>query len=117
MKKNRYKRRKDNRFVQIAVFGGLIFLLALMGYGILSKNKKEKPPEAIRLSIPQEQVYAEVINQYYCSCGACDLKLSDCHCERALQTKKDLRNRLLEGSTKEDLKWYLENVYKSKPYM
>ncbi len=117
MKKPKRKNKKENRFVQMAVFGGLIFLLALMGYGVISKNKKETPPEAIHLTIPQEQIYAELLTQYYCSCGACDLKLSDCNCETALKTKKDMRNRLKEGASKEDLKWYLENVIGSKPYM
>lgn len=117
MKRSKFGNRKDNRLAQIAVFGGLIFLLALMGYGVFSKGKKEKPPESIHLSIPQEKIYTEVVNQYYCSCGACDLILNDCHCDTALNTKKDLRNRILEGSTIDELKWYLENVYKSKPYL
>lgn len=116
MARGRTPRRKtpQRSFGTYAVLGFFVLLFGVLAYGIYSKNRGSAPPEAIRLTLTQERLYAEVTQEFLCSCGACDLVLNECTCPTAIQTKKDLRQRIQENASKEDLEWYLEQVYRAR---
>ncbi len=115
MARSKTSRRSPQRsFGAYAVLGFVILLFGVLAYGIYSKNRGSAPPESIQLTIAQERIYVTVAQEYLCSCGACDLVLNDCTCPTALQTKKDLRKRIQEGASQEDLEWYLEQVYRAR---
>ncbi len=107
-------RSPQRSFGTYAVLGFFILLFGVLAYGIYSKNRGSAPPESIRLTLTQERLYAEVTQEFKCTCGACDLVLNDCTCPSAIQTKKDLRKRIQEGAAKEDIEWYLEQVYRAQ---
>ncbi|HID11192.1 MAG TPA: hypothetical protein EYP17_07815 [Candidatus Latescibacteria bacterium] len=107
-------RRKRQKYIVYAISGFLAVVMMVLVFGLYSQKEREKPPEAIELSIPQEQVYQAVAGEYLCPCGACDEVFIDCHCPTALKAKKDMRKRLREGATQAELEWYLQNVYNSE---
>ena len=106
--------RQRRRYIVYSISGFLVVILLVLAYGLYSRNSREQPPEAIELSIPQEQIYQAVAGEYLCPCGACDEVFLECHCPTALKAKRDMRKRLQEGATQEELEWYLQNVYKSE---
>jgi len=108
------ERKRRQRYIGLALGAFLVVVLLVLTYGLYSQKEREKPPEAIGLSIPQEQVYQAVAGEYLCPCGACDEVFIDCHCPTALQAKKDMRKRLQEGATQAELEWYLQTIYNSE---
>lgn len=108
------RRTPQHSFGTYAVLGFFVLLFGVLAYGIYSKNRGFAPPESIRLTLTQERLYAELTQEFKCTCGACDLVLNECTCPTAIQTKKDLRKRIQEGAAKEDLEWYMEQVYRAQ---
>ncbi|MFQ5794107.1 MAG: hypothetical protein ACE5JP_03545 [Candidatus Bipolaricaulia bacterium] len=88
---------------------GLVVILLVVG--LYNQNRREAPPSTIQLSLDQEKVYVQAISEYKCTCDACDLVLIDCHCPTALDTQKDIRTRLADGATYEDIVFLLERIY------
>ena len=111
----RTMKRKKRSYMGYAVGGFLVLVVAVLAYGLQSQKERNRPPEAIALSIAQERTYAKALTEYLCPCGACNEDFYQCECSTALKVKKETRRRLqAEGATYDDIVWMLENVYKAK---
>ncbi|MDP2719972.1 MAG: cytochrome c-type biogenesis protein CcmH [Dehalococcoidia bacterium] len=77
-------------------------------------------PLFIACSTPAVAV-EHITSELMCPCGSCELVLSECHCDRAIELTKVIQKRASKGETKEEIitfmvKQFGERVLVSKAH-
>lgn len=98
-----------------AVLGAVGLMVLVVAYGMYSQSIKDQARAPIKLSVPQEKVYIVTMSSYICPCGSCgDQILIECDCPLALKVQREVRQRLAQGATFEEIVRILETGYRAK---
>lgn len=107
-------RQAPRSFTIYAALGAVSLIVLVVAYGMYSQSIKDQARAPVKLSVPQEKIYIVAMSAYGCPCGSCDLVFMDCDCPLALKVQREVRQRLAQGATSEEIVRLVEDVYRAK---